>query len=147
MYVDEEHVAVLIYQLDRLVGTPPLRDADQPVEAPHAVVDVGHVVARAQLVQLGDGHLLVAPDLAVEAVALVAVEDLVVGVEAELAVVVDEALVQRERQRAHRGLTAADLVEDVLQTLGLHLVAREDEGLVAAQAVRIMSSAAARSTC
>ena len=112
-----------------------LGDFHQSVEAPHAVVDVHHVVARAQLVELGDGHLLVALDFAVDAVALVAVENLVVGVEAELQVVVDEALVKRQRQRAHDHLPAANLVKDVAQALHLGAVLREDVGLVAAQAV------------
>ena len=94
-----------------------------------------HVVARAQLVQLGDGHLLVAPDLAVDAVTLVAVENLMVGVEAQLQVVVHETLVQGHRQRPHDGLPAADLVEDVLQTLDLRLVLRKNIGVVSPQGV------------
>ena len=132
MNVDEQHVAVLVDQLDRLVGLAVLGDLHQSVEAPHAVIDVHHVVARFEPVELGDGHLLVAADLAVDAVALVAVEDLVVGIEAQPQVVVDEPLVQRRRQRPHGGPAAADLVEDMLQTLRLRLVFREDPGRIAA---------------
>ena len=53
MDVHEQHVAVLIDELDRLVRLAVLLDLHQPVETPHAVIDVHHVVARAQLVQLG----------------------------------------------------------------------------------------------
>ena len=136
MDVDEQHVAVLVNQLDRLLHTAVARgDLHQPVETPHPVVDVHHIVARAELVQLGDGHLLVAPDLAVDAVTLVTVENLVVGVEAQFQVVVHEALVQGRRQRPHDGLSAADLVENIFETLDLRLVLRKYIGIVAPQRV------------
>ena len=52
MDVDEQHVAVLINQLDRLLHASVARgDLHQPVETPHPVVDVHHIVARTQLVQ------------------------------------------------------------------------------------------------
>ena len=58
-----------------------------------------------------------------------------IGIEAELQVVVDEALVQRDGERPHDGLPAADLVEDVFEALHLRLVLREDARLVPAQRV------------
>ena len=125
MHVDEQHVAVLVDQLDRLLHASVARgDLHQPVETAHAVVDMHHVVARAQLVQLGDGHLLVAPDLAVDAVTLVTVEELVVGITAETERMVDEPLVQRERHRREDHPAAADLVENILQAFDLGLVLR-----------------------
>ena len=133
--IDEEYVAVLVDELDGLVRLAVLVDLHQPVEPAHAVVDVHHVVARPQLVQFGNGHLLVAANLAVDAVALVAVEDLVVGIEAQLQVVVHKPLVQRRRNGPHDGLTAADLVEDVLQALDLRLVLRKYIGVVPPQGI------------
>ena len=50
------------------------------------------------LIQLCDGHLLVALDLAVDPIALVAVENLMVGIETKFQVVIDETLMQRDRQ-------------------------------------------------
>ena len=135
MDVHEQHVSILVNQLDSLVHLAVLVDLHQPVETPHAVVDMHHIVARPQLVQLGDGHLFVAPDLAVDAVTLVAVENLMVGIEAQLQVVVHETLVQRHRKGPHDGLPASDLVKDVFETLDLHLVFREDIGRVAAQRI------------
>ena len=124
MDVDEEYVAVAVDQLDRLVRAPVLVDLDQTAEPPHAVIDMHHVIARFELVQLGDGHLLVAPDLAVDAVTLVTVEELVVGITAEAERMVDEPLVQRERHRREDHPAAADLVENILQAFDLGLVLR-----------------------
>ena len=135
MDVHEQHVSVLVDQLDRLVRLAVFVDLHKPVEAAHAVVDMHHIVARPQLVQLGDGHLFVAPDLAVDAVTLVAVENLMIGIEAQLQVVVHETLVQRHRKGPHDGLPASDLVKDVFETLDLHLVFREDIGRVPAQRI------------
>ena len=58
MDVDKEYIAVAVDQLDRLVRAPVLVDLDQTAEPPHAVIDMHHVIARFELVQLGDGHLL-----------------------------------------------------------------------------------------
>ena len=135
MDVHEQHVAVLVHQFDGLVHLAVLVDLHQPVETPHAVVDMHHIVARAELVQLGDGHLLVAPDLAVDAVTLVTVENLVVGIEAQFQVVVHEPLVQRNGERPHGGLPAPYLVEDVFEAFDLHLVLREDVGRIAPQRI------------
>ena len=77
--------------------------------------------------------MLVAPDLAVDAVTLVAVENLMVGVEAQFQVVVHEPLVQGRRQRPHDGLSAADLVENIFETLDLRLVLRKYIGIVTPQ--------------
>ena len=135
MDVHEQHVSILVDQFDRLVRLAVFVDLHKPVEAAHAVVDMHHIVARPQLVQLGDGHLFVAPDLAVDAVTLVAVENLMIGIEAQLQVVVHETLVQRHRKGPHDGLPASDLVKDVFETLDLHLVFREDIGRVPAQRI------------
>ncbi len=135
MDVDEKHVAILINQFDGLMLLAALVDLDQSVEPPDAMVDMDNVVAGPQAVQLGDGHLLVALDLAVDAVALVAVENLVVGIEAELQLVVDESLVQRNGQRTYDGLSASDLVEDVFEPLDLNAVLGENIGFVSPQGV------------
>ena len=133
--VDEEHVAVLIDQLDGLVRATVLRDLHQPVETPDAVVDVHHVIARTETVELRHGHLFVPPDLAVDAVALVAVENLVIGIEARLEPMVHESLVQRQRERSERRLPAPDLMEDIFEAFDLRPVLRKDESLVTAQRV------------
>lgn len=85
-----------------------LVDLDQTAETPHAVIDMHHIIAHAELIQLCDGHLLVALDLAVDPIALVAVENLMVGIETKFQVVIDETLVQRDRQ----GLICASLRPD-----------------------------------
>ena len=52
-----------------------------------------------------------------------------------LQVVVREPLVEGHRQRPHYGLSAADLVEDVLQPFDLRLVLRKNIGVVSPQGV------------
>ena len=105
---------------------------DQAVKASDAMVDVHHIITRPQLIQFGHGHLLVPLNLTVDAVALVAVKNLVVGIETQLQVVVDKTFTQSDGQRFDRRLSTAYLVEDILQTLHLHLIFREDEGTIIA---------------
>ena len=135
MDIDEEHIAIPIDQLDRLVHLAVFGDLHQAVETTYTVVDVDHIVARAQLIELRHGHLLVALDLAIDAVTAVTIEDLMVGVEADFQVVIHKSLMERGRDRTHLRLATAHLVEDILQALDLHLVLREDEGAVATLAV------------
>ena len=129
--VHEEHVVIPVHQLDGLVYPAVFVDFDQPAEASDPVVDMHHVIPHAKLVQLGDGHLLVAFDLPIDAVALVAVENLVVGIEAAAQVVVHEPFVERQGQGLEAHLSPADLPENVLQAFDLRLVFREDVGRVA----------------
>ncbi len=114
---------------------PVLVDTDQPVEPPDAVVDVDDVIAGPQLVELGDGHLLVALDFAVDTVTLVTVENLVVGIKAQPELAVDEPFVERDAQSPDNGLPAPDLVEDIDEPLDLHLVLGEDVSLETPQGV------------
>ena len=128
MDVHEQNVVILVDQLDGLVHLAVLVDLHQTAEAAHAVVDMHHVVAHLQGVELRDGHLLVALDLAVDAIAAVAVEDLVVGIEACLRGMVDEAFVQGHRHRIELDPAAPHLAEYVVEALDLRLALREDVG-------------------
>ena len=133
--IDKEYVVILVYQLDSLLCATILLQLDKASEAAHAVVNVHHVVAHLKGVKLGDGHLLVALYLATYAVALVAIEDLMVGIEADLKVVVDETLVKYDILRAELHGAASHLVKDIRKSLYLSLVVREYRGGVAALAV------------
>lgn len=112
-----------------------LVDLDQTAETPHAVIDMHHIIAHAELIQLCDGHLLVALDLAVDPIALVAVENLMVGIETKFQVVIDETLVQRDRQGVDLRLLTPRLVENVLQPFELRPVFRQDIGFITALSV------------
>lgn len=118
----EQHVVILINQFNSLVHLAVLVDLDQTAETPHAVIDMHHIIAHAELIQLCDGHLLVALDLAVDPIALVAVENLMVGIETKFQVVIDETLVQRDRQGVDLRLLTPRLVENVLQPFELRPV-------------------------
>ena len=76
MNVDEEDVVVLVDQLDGFVRLAVFIDFDQSVEAPDTVIDVHDVIARTQLVQFGNRHLLIATDFTVDAITLITVEQL-----------------------------------------------------------------------
>lgn len=94
VHMHEQNIVIFINQLDGLVYLAVLVDLDQTAETPHAVIDMYHIIAHAELIQLCDGHLLVALDLAVDPIALVAVENLMVGIETKFQVVIDETLMR-----------------------------------------------------
>ena len=131
----EQNIVIFINQLDGLVYLAVLVDLDQTAETPHAVIDMYHIIAHAELIQLCDGHLLVALDLAVDPIALVAVENLMVGIETKFQVVIDETLMQRDRQGVDLRLLTPRLVENVLQPFELRPVFRQDIGFITALSV------------
>ncbi len=135
MNVDEEDVVVLVDQLDGFVRLAVFIDFDQSVEAPDTVIDVHDVIARTQLVQFGNRHLLIATDFTVDAITLITVEQLMVGIETKFQIMVDEPLMQGRRNGPHNRLSASDLMEDIFQTLDLSLVLGENVGFVSAQSV------------
>lgn len=131
----EQNIVIFVNQLDSLVYLAVLVDLDQTAETPHAVIDMHHIIAHAELIQLCDGHLFVALDLAVDPIALVAVENLMVGIETKFQVVIDETLVQRDRQRVDLRLLTSRLVENVLQPFELRPVFRQDISFITALSV------------
>ena len=135
VHMHEQNIVIFINQLDGLVYLAVLVDLDQTAETPHAVIDMYHIIAHAELIQLCDGHLLVALDLAVDPIALVAVENLMVGIETKFQVVIDETLMQRDRQGVDLRLLTPRLVENVLQPFELRPVFRQDIGFITALSV------------
>ena len=96
--IDQQHVAIAIDQLDRLELLAILDRLDQTAETSHAVIDVNHIVAHLQSVQFGNRKALIASDFATQAIAMVAVENLMVGVATHLQSWPHETLVQCQRQ-------------------------------------------------
>ena len=117
---DEHHVVVLIDQLHHLLRGVAVGDAHQSGKAPHAVVGVHHVVAGGELVQLlqGKGHLAAACLVALEVILMEAVEQLVVGEDAEVQGVVGKAFVQGLVDGGE-GDAVAPVVEDGADAVGL----------------------------
>ena len=66
-------------------------DGHQSFKTPDAVVDVGHIVAGLQIVEVLEGDGLLGAEVVAQVVAVVTLKDLVVGVAAHLLVIVDEA--------------------------------------------------------
>ena len=124
--IDQQHVAITIDQLDRLELLAILDRLDQTAETSHAVIDVNHIVAHLQSVQFGNRKALIASDFATQAIAMVAVENLMVGVATHLQSRPHEALVQRQRQRRKAHRRTSRLAEYVCQTLDLRLIFRKN---------------------
>ncbi len=126
--VDEKNIVILVNQFDELLhhavrGTP-----HEASELSHSVVDVHHVVAHLQGIELRDGHALAPVDLVGDGVAVVAVENLVVGVEGEAQGRHDEPAVQGERDMAVPHMFKPHGVEDVFESLHLDTVFGQDIG-------------------
>ena len=131
--IDEEHIIILIDKFDGLVQFAILVNLHQAAEAPHAVVDMHHIVAHLQSVEFRYGHLLIALDLAIDTIATIAVKYLMIGVEAYFQTIIHKALVQRYRHSIELYTAASHLVEDIIQTLDLRPILREDIGSIPLQ--------------
>ena len=92
MDIDKEHIVIFVEQLDSLVPAPTLVDLYQPRKAPNTMIVVDNIVAHPQLIELGNGHLLVTLDLTLDLVALVTLKDLVVCVETNFSQWVNKTL-------------------------------------------------------
>ena len=129
----DEHLApVLIDELDDLLRAVAVGDADEAGKASDAVVDMDHVVARLELVELlqREGHLAATCLVALEVILMETVEYLVVREEAGAEGMVSETLVERTVDR-REGNVVAPLVEDGTQTVGLlHAVGQYINGVV-----------------
>ena len=68
-------------------------DGFETVEAPDAVVDVGHIVAGLQFVEVFQRDGLLGREVVAQVETVVTLKDLVVGVAAHLQILVDEAAV------------------------------------------------------
>ncbi len=92
VYIHKQHIAIAIDELEGLMYLAVLVDFNQSSETSHTVVDVYDIVARFQLVQFRHRHLLIATNLSVDAITLVAVKELMIGVTLHLHGMVDKAL-------------------------------------------------------
>ena len=91
---NEHHVAARIDELDGLLHAPALDTFHQTAVLPHPVIDVNHVIAHPQRIQVADGHLLGTLHLAVDVKLVVALENLVVGIITVFRPLVDIAFMQ-----------------------------------------------------
>ena len=133
---DEHHVVVLIDKLDDLLRGVAVGDAHQAGKATYAVVGVHHVVARLELVEFlqREGYLAAARLVALEVVLVEAVEQLVVGEDAQAQLVVGKAFVQGLLHRRKGDLLAPALLEDGTDAVGLlGAVATDIDGIAVGQ--------------
>jgi hypothetical protein len=126
-----EDVVVAVLQADRFLHAATGIDRFQSAEHADPVIDVDHQVAGFQLRQLLQRkRLRVLAEAFLQPVAVVALEDLVVGVERQLQLGVDEAFVQVENKR-REGHLVLHVVEDGVEALALLRAVARDQVRVA----------------
>ena len=132
VYRDKDDVAVEIHQLYHLLHGAVDLGAHQAAKLAYAVVFVHDVVAHLDRVELlkGEGQLAAAGAVALEAVLVEAVKDLMVGEYTQLQVVVDKALVQGLVDGGELDVVVA-VVEDGAQALDLLGRVAQDHDFVA----------------
>ena len=92
MNAHEHHVAVAVNEFHRFLGAAVVvGDAHQPAEGSHAVVDMHHVVAYVEGIQVVERQLLGLFHAAAELYTVEAVEYFMVGVAADFVFRIDEA--------------------------------------------------------
>ena len=111
VYIHKEHISVTIDQLYCLTHSATIVNLDQTAKATHSVIDMGNIVAHLQGVQLGDGHLLIALNLTVYLVAVVALEESMFGIECYAKVVVCKSVVQSQTLQLKRSVFATRGIE------------------------------------
>ena len=117
---DEDAVVVFVNEFDHLLRGAVDAGAQQAAELAHAMVDMHDVVARLDARKFfeREGQTPRASAVAAERIFVEAVENLVVGEEAELQGVVGETLVQGGLGGGE-GYVFAPLLEDGLEAEGL----------------------------
>ena len=115
-----------IDQLDRLLKPSVHVDLLKAAETPDPVVDMGYVVAHLQLGQLGEGQSLRLGVLTGHGIALVTLEDLVVGVAGQRSGCVGKTFVQLPLDRLEADL-AVHVGKYVLQSADLRIVGAKDD--------------------
>ena len=107
MDIHEQHIVVLIDQLDGLVNLTITLDFYQTTKTAYTVVDMHNIVAHLQRIEFGNCHLLIALYLAIDTIATIAVKDLMVGIEIYLQSIIDKALIERDGYciELHRTMT------------------------------------------
>ena len=127
----EHHVAVAVNQFHHFLGAAVVvGDAHQSAEGSYAVVDMHHIVAYVEGIQVVKSQLLCLFHAAAELHAVETVEDFVVGVAADFVFRINEAGVDIAALDEF-GQTAAVLGEDAAQTVDLALLFPVDEYLEA----------------
>ena len=120
---DEDNIVVLVDQLDGLLCLAVYLRANQSPELADAVIDVHNVVARGELVQFLErkADLSATSLVALEAVLVETVEDLVIGEKRHVEIVVDEALVNGPVDGGE-GQALVPVLKDHPDTVGLFLL-------------------------
>ena len=129
-----KQVAVVINQADCFLWFAIVFDGFETVEASDAVVDVGDIVARLQLIEVFQRNGLLGREVVAQVEAVVTLEDLVVGVATHLEVFVDEAAMDGDGlglEVAMALIVVVDVVQNRLDTRELLAAFGEHDDAVA----------------
>ncbi len=121
VYGHEDHIVVLIDYLHHLLRGVACGYAHQTDKASYAMVYVHHIVSRLELAEFlqAESHLAATHTVALEAVLMETVEDLMVCEDADFQVIVAIALMHRMLHRSEDNGGIATVVEDGTQAVGL----------------------------
>ena len=138
---DVDTVAMLVEYLDHLlVGLLALRIGNrhtyQSTELAHTMIDMHHEITYLELLDLlqREGHLTTAGLVALEVVFMETIENLMIGKDTDVQVVVGKALVEGLIDRGKDDLLGL-LGKDILQTFILFLAVGKDKDLIALQQI------------
>ena len=123
-------VVILIENLDHLLHLPIGRHSYQSTKLTHTMIDMYHVVTHLKLLNLlqRECHLTSAGFIALEAILVITIEQLVIGEVTLFGFMVDKASMNGNRHRIeyHESTTLAVCIEDFLQTTYLLIVIGKD---------------------
>ena len=135
---DVKRVAMVVSNAQHLLFLAVQLDGHQSLETPDAVVDMGDIVSRLEVVEVLQGYGLLGAKVVAQVVAVVTLKDLVVGVAAHLVVMVDEARMDGNElslEVAVQLIVMLDVVQDGLDTVQLLGTLRIKDDLVALRLV------------
>ena len=121
-----DDIVILVDNLDHLLHLPIRRHTHQTTELTHTMIDMYHIVANLELLYLlqRQSHLSPTGLVALKAILMIAVKQLMIREVALLHCVIYEALMDgcRNRRERNQRISLAVCIEDILQSPDLFIV-------------------------
>ena len=131
---DVKRVAVVVCDAQHLLLLAVQLDGHQSLEASDAMVDMGDIVAGLQVVEVLEGDGLLGAEVVSQVIAMVTLEDLVIGVAAHLVIMIDEACMDGDElslEVTMQLIVMLDVIQDGLDAVQLLGTLRIEDDLVA----------------
>ncbi len=142
MYADIQEVIVFIYQSDSLLLPAMVHDLFEPVEAAHAMINVGYKISLFQIVQVTNAEGLFLSEAPPKPEAVITFKYLVISETYQLSLMVNEAFMQRDIHDIKDRLFAFFLSErhilkDGMQPFQLFRVSGQDQVFISIPSIFI----------